>query len=124
MPYLAVTNNPKIKEHFHEINREVIFVEGHAKDVMEKCSELVYGGLRLAADPLAGYFSRPNPYHTVFLEQNHGRVRGDDLVRLQKTLEQWDKYGNIILMTERLLEDYKELDRSIALCTWEGFGAV
>lgn len=121
MSLIILTNNPKLNDHLREENINIIFVDGHAKDVIMNSCDYVYMGWRLAADPLAGYFSRPNPYHTIFLQKDSkGKVRGEDLIRLKRTLEQWNRYDNIIPMTDRLSDDYKELDYSIAVSTLEG----
>lgn len=117
----VMTNNHRFLKLPGRDGLEVVFINGHAKDVIMKCSELIYEGWQLAADPLAGYFSRPNPYHTVFLQKGgEARIRGEDLIRLDRTLEQWDRYDNVIPVTDRLLKDYCELDFSIACSTMDG----
>ncbi len=117
----VITNNPGIEKNFENKALEILFVQGHAKDVIKKCEDFISSGWRLAVDPLAGYFSRPNPFHTIILLPNEGNgSMGKDMTRLARTTEQWERYDNIIPVTERLLEDYKELDLSIAGSSMEG----
>lgn len=121
MSLLIVTNNTRLYRHLSDIKMDAILIDGHAKDVIRTCCDHIYEGWRLSADPLAGYLSRPNPYHTIFLQKDsNNRVWGKDLIRLERTFEQWSKYDNIIPMTARLLKDYEELDYSIAQSTLEG----
>ena len=121
MPLKVLTNNSKVFGRFTYINLDTIFIKGHAKDVINSCYPWIQKGWRLAADPLAGYFSRPNPYHTIFLQKGKNtQCIPKDITRLERTIEQWDKYDNIIPMTDKLWHDYEELDLSIASCTLNG----
>jgi hypothetical protein len=121
MPLKILTNNRSVFERFIHQGQDVLFVEGHAKRVIEDCRSWIYEGWQLAADPLAGYLSRPNPYHTFFLQRDQdGKVRGKHLLRLERTAEQWSKYDNVIPMTDKLWRDYAELDCSIASSTLDG----
>jgi hypothetical protein len=121
MSLKILTNNPRVLAQFTHLNQHVEFVEGHAKDVIEDCQHCIYNSWKLAADPLAGYFSRPNPYHTIFLQKGRDeKVYGEHLLRLKRTAEQWEKYDNVIPMTEKLWKDYEELDYSFAMSTLNG----
>jgi hypothetical protein len=121
MSLIILTNNPKVNDYLLGKCLNAVYIDGHAKDVISSSCDYIYVGWRLAADPLAGYLSRPNPYHTIFLQKDpRDRVRGEDLVRLKRASQQWERYDNIIPMTDRLYKDYEELDFSIAVSTLEG----
>ncbi len=116
MAITTITNNPKVKDYCDAVGQQVTFIKGHSKDVLFFSRDLLSeGSFKLAADPLGGYMSRPNPYHTVFLTSNEGcEVAGDDILRVEKSIIQWERYTNIIEVTGQLDTQYRELDLSLA----------
>lgn len=117
----TVTNNKQVYEYCQNGGLDCVLVEGGVKEALFLSRDLLMNGWRLAVDPLAGYLSRPNPYHTLFLRDNpQEEVAGDDVLRIEDALIQWHRYTNIIPMTPRLDADYIELDFSLAINSIDG----
>jgi len=121
----VVTNNLKILELTKTINNiESHFLDGDIRDVIFACRDLVMNGWKLVIDPLGGYISRPNPYHTIILSKSHdmGHLSGD-IPRLEyllsKYYRQLDEYENA---AKKYKSDYSELDFSLALNALHGLG--
>ncbi len=121
MSLLIITNNHKIKDFALEKKLDVIFVEGDAKETLFMVRKKLLNGWRLAIDPLAGYLSRPNPFHTVVVQENcTGEVIGDDIIRIEYAISQWNRYEHILPMTPKLEADYRELDFSLGVSSIDG----
>ncbi len=116
MALTVITNNEKFKAYCDTLGQRVTFIKGHSKDVLFFSRDMLIDcNLKLAADPLGGYMSRPNPYHTVFLTGNEDcDIAGDDVMRIEKAIIQWERYTNIIEVTDQLDSQYQDLDLSIA----------
>ena len=65
---IILTNNPIIKQEFEEDSCFEMVCEKELPDLLTKCMKLLEEGCELMVDPLAGYLSRPNPYHTIVLK--------------------------------------------------------
>jgi len=121
MALKIITNNPKVYDYCLKNRQNTEFFHGHAKDLLLYTRNFLFKEFRLAADPLGGYLSRPNPYHTVFLQNASGsEIKAEDVIRIETSVNQWYKYTNITEMTRQLDIQYQELDFSIAINTLEG----
>lgn len=69
MDYVIVTNNRMIEGEFTGDDRFELVITEKLPDLLQKCMELVDQGCELAVDPLAGYLSRFNPFHTIILKR-------------------------------------------------------
>jgi len=116
-----VTNNLKVQKYCIDNAYLFDFVQGHAQEVLFATREFLLQKWKLAADPLAGHLSRPNPYHTVILQKNlQTEPIAEDILRIETALCQWYLYTNVIELTDRLYRDYCELDFSLAVNTLQG----
>jgi hypothetical protein len=122
MSLLVITNNPKVYEYCISKNKRVTYVEGTPKNVLSYTRDRLLANSKLAADPLGGYCSRPNPYHSVFLQESiHSEAGGEDILRIEMAMTYPKRYAECeSSMSRQLKEQYKELDFSIAVNTLEG----
>ncbi len=121
MSLLIITNNPKVNDYALEKSLAVLFVDGDAKETLFRVRRELLNGWRLGIDPLAGYLSRPNPFHTVLVQKNlTDEVIGNDIIRIEYAVSQWNRYEHILPMTPKLEADYSELDFSLAVSSIEG----
>ncbi len=119
MELRIITNNKTVKSKLEEMGERPEFLEGHALDIVKHCKVLAEEGWILSVDPLAGYYSRPNPYHTIFMQSGkRGTCKVADLKRLDKTANQWELYYHVIPMTPDLEKGYIELDYELAINTY------
>lgn len=121
-----VTNNCLIVQAARTVqNVDLIFVDGDLQELVFACRDLVASGYRLAADPLAGYLSRPNPFHTIILDKNDGDVPAEDVLRLESLLLKFQaQSGEYEYAATYFCRDYRELDLSIAMSTLQGMRRV
>jgi hypothetical protein len=70
MEHLIVTNNYLVWDNLLKNSDECLFISGEAGKVLLTTRDLLIEGWRLAVDPLQGYYTRFNPYHTVFLQKD------------------------------------------------------
>ncbi len=123
----VVTNNCLMTQEARMIqNTDLAFVDGDLKALIFACRDLVAsGGYRLAADPLAGYLSRPNPFQTIILDKNDGDVPAEDVLRLESLLLKFQgQSGEYEYAAANFSQDYRELDLSIAMSTLQGLHRV
>lgn len=121
MSIKIVTNNHKMNQYCINNGYDSFFVLGLAQDTLFSSREFILKGWKLAVDPLAGYLSRPNPYHSVFLQDNQTEeTLIHDILRVEYAVSQWQRYTNIIKMTPQLDDNYSDLDYSLAKSTMEG----
>lgn len=121
MAIKIVTNNQKVHQYCLENEYDCLFVSGEAQDTLFSSRELILKGWKLAVDPLAGYLSRPNPYHTVLLQDSQTEeTLMHDILRVEYAVSQWHRYTNIIKMTPQLDDNYSDLDFSLGRSTIEG----
>ena len=111
----VITNNPDARDYANDMGFDTEFVPGTVKEVMCQSRDLLLSGWRLAADPLMGYFLRPNPYHTVFLCESGGKeLPGDDIIRVERCFLVIEEKGQKSDLEEPLLSDYRAMDLSLA----------
>ena len=126
----VLTNNPTVMGALGpEAAGEAMFVEGLPK-LLNKAMELLQHGWRLDVDPMGGYMSRPNPFHTMFLSPPDGSRSDPDgylrdvtaldalLSRYWLNRELYQYHG----ATEGRRADHAAVDRSIALRSLERLG--
>ena len=70
MKHLIVTNNRLVRDSLLQNKDAYLFISGEAENVLLAARNLIMEGWRLAVDPLQGYYTRFNPYHTVFLQEH------------------------------------------------------
>lgn len=128
MKLLTVTNNPLLRNEVTAEQSELIFLDGTVIDVLVYCMEMMGRGWMLAVDPLAGYLSRPNPFHTIILQWS-GQIEVVDAVEylqsiasLEKLIEKYkDEQEDYVsaAATSRRRSDHGEVDLSIAIRSLE-----
>lgn len=123
---LILTNNPGMASAAAGFPAfEVLLYPSDCEELLLKCKELIQEGWEFAADPLGGYYFRPNPYHTLFLkrglffgekkrESKMGRAHDSRLVECMQELcrkhqKFIERYG-----AEVHGEDYRIMDSSVA----------
>lgn len=119
MQLKVITNNPQIRQLLRERQEDCQFIDAEEADaVLLAAQQLIMAGWRLAADPLQGYYTRYNPFHTVFL-QNGGDDSPDmQILRLQHSVEHLHSSRRPpIEKTPRIRADYQALDYSLACST-------
>ncbi len=119
MKIIAVTNNQNIYEELSSQGYCVRYFKGDSVTVLQKARDLVMEGWILAADALAGYNFRNNPYHTVFLQETEGNheVKVYDILRLEQCMHVHQRKATE--KGERIDRDYNSMDYSIAMNTFE-----
>lgn len=119
MELALVTNNDLFPGDMQALEGcEVIFCRD-LPEVLRTCKHLLETGWRFECDPLAGYLSRPNPFHSILLnkrkqEDEQFLLRDidalDALFRLYA--ENQDRYL-AHASTQRRLNDHRAVDYSI-----------
>lgn len=101
---------------------EFEFCEGNIKNLLLICINLVKSGWRLVVDPLGGYISRPNPFHTIILEiDKRVSCKAQDFLKLEYLLKLYFRQlGDYEKASKENWEDYMELDYSLALNAIKG----
>ena len=123
MGLLIVTNNPEVAETLRDRGFKLVFLDGPAQASLRYARDKVVEGWRLAADPLAGYKRRFNPYHTVFLSDDDGGDISYDVLRLEKAALHLDSSDRPTAEdTPRIHMDYRTLDLSLASNTLDHLG--
>ena len=118
MTICIVTNNPGVAEITIPLNWIMDFNDCPAQHSLLHARDLLLNGWQLAADPLAGYRRRFNPYHTVFLIENKGQVNGYDILRLERAARHIESTKRpIVENTKKIRNDYRLLDLSLSLST-------
>lgn len=124
--YIVVTNNPVMRRQLEEAGQPCLFIEG-LSELLNRCMALLGEGWSLAVDPLGGYLSRPNPYHTILLrrcgtEDRERQLR--DVTALDALLSRYWNHREEYLFhgaTERRRADHAAVDASIATRSLEAF---
>ena len=116
MKCTVVTNNPK-SERLKGI--QLLWVDGNAVAVLKQARALLLEGGQLVLDPMAGHLARPNPFLTIAVEPcPQGGYSGEDILRLEYLVNMYKYKCPHVLDSQsfstRLLEDYAELDFSLA----------
>ena len=116
--YIILTNNQQVAEYAESQgwNYQILF--GLPIVVLMAAESLAIQGWRLAVDPLAGYFSHHNPYHTVFLQR--GQASPHDWLCLERAANRWQGYK--MSPAEKQLavrQAYQQLDKALAISTME-----
>ena len=121
MKIKVVTNNPKVNKYSLEEGFDAIFLNCSSQKVLHYARDLILNGWCLAADPLAGYISRYNPYHTVFLQESfNNKSIGKDILRLEKAACHLENPNRPKEIDEKTKSDYCYMDFSIATSTMGG----
>lgn len=122
--YIIVTNNRKIRKEYIRCSHFSLMFKESLPDVLDLCLKLIKEGYTLAVDPLAGYLSRMNPYHTIVLEAPQSNLNEEsralkhlkDVSKIDALLsrywlrrKEYDFNGSC----EEFLEDHEYVDASI-----------
>lgn len=117
----VITNNPKVKFYSLDKGYDTTFIAGSSKEVLSYSRDLILSGWKLAADPLKAYFSRYNPFHTVFLQESfQDDSIAADIIRLEKAILHLDSPEHPKKIDDKTKSDYCDLDYSIATSTMSG----
>lgn len=115
-----LTNNDRVYDLMNAQNHDCRFLSGTAVAVIKEAAQMMLmHGWRLASDPLAGYNSRLNPYHTIFLQLAPDADTKFDMLRFENLICRWQKSPVIPNAPASIYADFKQLDLSIAAHTSE-----
>ncbi len=115
-----LTNNDRVYDLMSKQNHDCDFFDGTAAIVIKEAAQMMLlHGWRLASDPLAGYNSRLNPYHTIFLQLAPENDTKFDMSRFENLICRWQKCPAIPNASTSIYADFKQLDLSIATHTSE-----
>ncbi len=113
-----LTNNQQVMELAQKQGWDCRFLRGRPPAVLQEAQNWATQGWRLAADPLAGYFSRHNPYHTVFMQS--GQASRQDWLQLERAIIRWQGYQTPPAEKQPAVRSaYRELDYALAAATME-----
>lgn len=116
MSCVVITNNPKSLE--LEV-KKTEWVDGNAVAVLEKARVFILKGGQLVLDPMAGHLARPNHFLTIVIKPSPKKdYFGEDVLRLEYLINMYKHNWTSVLdsqsFSSRLLDDYSELDFSLA----------
>lgn len=118
MEIKIVTNNPWVHEQAAQENMACEYYPSDAQSILLYARDLLCQGWQLAADPLAGYNTRFNPYHSVFLEQGEAKLtqqKGEEMQRLERAARHLDHPRRPAAeKTDSIRRDYQQLDLALA----------
>lgn len=121
MKVKIITNNYSVNKYSVERGYDTTFLSCSSQKVLRFSRDLILCGWRLAADPLAGYISRYNPYHTVLLQENYCKdIVTKDILRLEEAANHLESPNSPKEIDEKTKRDYCYLDYSIATSTMMG----
>ena len=120
MKIIVVTNNLSVKRSLQKHKLEIVFVDGPAQLALKTARDMILDGWHLAADPLAGYYIRYNPYHTVFLSDENLSSTSEDILILEHAICHLDDPRRPAAEdVPEIRADYQILDHSLATNTAE-----
>ncbi len=122
MNVLVLTNNQKVKDELDTENTEVMFIE-ELPALLDRCFSMVSEGWKLLVDPMAGYLSRPNPYHSIPMtkrpeEQLLPEHKSKEIMAIDTLMSHyWLEKEQYLFhsSSDEHLKDHAEVDRSIVM---------
>ncbi|MDO5095603.1 MAG: GrdX family protein [Peptostreptococcaceae bacterium] len=110
---IIITNNPKAKTFFEELNYPVIFVDGGYGDVLDETRKKIHLNYHLLTHPLSGSI-KPNetPYKSIAIQKQQSL----DMLSLEligNAVEVYNRLQNDLktpLWTESILDDFMVID--------------
>lgn len=114
----VITNNGDVSQMMAERQISCQYQAQGAAYVLADSRDRLLEGWRLAADPLAGYNTRFNPYHTVFLMKTcplSGQELAAEVLRLERARLHLSSPKRLAAEErEDIVQDYQCLDTSLA----------
>lgn len=110
---IVVTNNPKAKDFFEDLDYPVIFIDGGYGEVLEELRKKVHLNYELLTHPLSGSI-KPNetPFKSVAIYKGNSL----DMLSLElisNAVEVYERLQNDLktpLWTETILDDFMVID--------------
>ena len=85
MSYRIVTNNPSVRESYH--NNKVIFIDGSYEDVLIKVRDLVHSGVELIDSPLgASIRMLLSPYRSILVGTERQAMNMDQILLIEQSI--------------------------------------
>lgn len=116
---LLLTNNPQTAQQAAKAGWPNQLLAGPPLQLLQQAQLLLCQGWRLAADPLAGYFSHHNPFQTIFLQKTTETPPADQLC-LTRAISRWLGYQQTPAeQMPTVYQSYQILDSTLAAATMQ-----